>query len=74
MSTVKQLQYRISRTKAALEKEKCRNNEKMARVGWGAGFRKRYTGPSCVRETELSERLKQYEAELEALQKGGRNG
>lgn len=54
MSTLKQLQYRISRTKAALEKEKCRNNEKMARVGWGAGFRKRYTGPSCVRETELS--------------------
>ena len=74
MSTVKQLQYRISRTRAALEKEKRRNDEKMARVGWGAGFRKRYTGPNCVRETALAERLKQYEAELEALQKGGRNG
>ena len=74
MSTVKQLQYRISRTKEALEKEKRRNNEKMARVGWGSGFRKQYTGPSCTREAALSERLKRYDAELEMQQKGGRRG
>lgn len=74
MSTVKQLQYRISRTKEALEKEKCRNNEKMARVGWGSGFRKQYTGPNCTRETALSERLKRYEAELDMLLQGGHSG
>lgn len=66
--TVKQLKYRISRTEEALAREKQKNNEKTARVGWGSGFRKQYTGPCCSREMELEERLRGYRAQLMELE------
>lgn len=68
--TVKQLECHISRTEGALEREKQKNNEKMARMGWGYGFWKKHTGPCCAKELEQKERLRGLRAQHRVLKPG----
>lgn len=64
---VKKLNSRINKTSAALERERNKNIEITARVGWGSGMRKVHIGPSFRRENELEERLKNYIEQLKEL-------
>lgn len=67
----KQLCRRINATEVALNKEKQKNNKKLAHIGWFSQFRKRYVGPSYTREHALENRLRSEKQELWSLLEGG---
>ena len=62
--TVQQLKRRIAQIEATLERERRKNIEITARVGWGAGMRRVRIGPSFRRENELEGRLNHYIQQL----------
>ena len=66
--TVNQLKHRINKTSAALERERRKNSEIVANVGWGSGMRKVRIGPNFRRENELAEKLKNYMEQLKDLE------